>query len=87
MENECPCIECLCIPICKPKTTIEVVRRCSLFNKFANDVMAQIPRDSYRVLQVYGLERTYEITKKINGECTWRDMRRYTSQLFLNKKK
>jgi len=71
MEDESPCINCLCVPVCKNKMIEPLIDQCNLVKQFFKEFQWQVPRASYRVLHMHELDRTYEIKCNEEGECFW----------------
>ena len=66
-----PCIECICLPICKGEVLMNLYNKCDLLKDYTIDIARNVPRDSYRYIQMHALDKTYEIQKNRIGECVW----------------
>jgi len=71
MEDKIPCIDCICIPICKFRSFTSLNRQCILIRKFFKELEWQIPRHSYRFLHIHEIHKTYEIKKESGPGCIW----------------
>jgi hypothetical protein len=67
-----PCIDCLCVPVCKTKDLYKLNHDCSLMLNFFIEIQCNIPRNSYRFVYIQALHRTYEGNMLDNGKCVWK---------------
>jgi hypothetical protein len=72
-----PCIDCLCLAICKRTHILALVRKCPLFKDYIKMIECNTPRNSYRYLQLHALEMTYEVSKN-DTDSAWWTLRRLT---------
>lgn len=66
-----PCINCLCLPVCKRQHMLYLIRKCPLFEDYIKMVECNVPRNSYRYLQFHALDLTYEVSKKDTDNAWW----------------
>jgi len=66
-----PCIECLCVPMCKHKRWNSLVLDCDVINDYLNEMEAFVPLNSYRYIELKPLNQRYEIRKNYEGNCRW----------------
>lgn len=51
--NECPCENCVCQAICKPKNFIDLVLGCKLIDDFTSNKDPESEESRHRVVEVY----------------------------------
>ncbi len=70
---ENPCFECVCLAMCVQKTITKASLDCAILREFTSHVEDYIPRCSYRYVTAGPNDHTYEVEKRIDGRCDWKN--------------
>jgi hypothetical protein len=71
MINNCPCTDCICVPVCQNKTWAELVTSCTFICEYFRDHEITIKDNGNRMINITPLNQSYRVTKGISGLITW----------------
>lgn len=71
MIDNCPCTDCICVPVCQNKTWAGLITSCIFISKYFQDHEATIKDNGNRMININPLNQSYRVTKGINGFTTW----------------
>jgi len=71
MICECPCTDCICVPVCQNKTWAELVTSCIFICEYFRDHEKDIQNNGVKIINIVPINQSYRVAKGINGLITW----------------
>ncbi len=71
MKNKCPCVNCVCVPICQNKMWSDLITSCVFIAEYFRELESNIPPNHSANVDLDSLNQSYRICKTINGTITW----------------
>lgn len=68
---ESPCIDCICIPICKHKEWNHLILDCNLISWYLDEMEGLVSLGSYTCIDLKEIGHRYRIIKDHTGNCCW----------------
>lgn len=67
----CPCYDCICVPICQNKDWIRLIKSCALICEYFREYELNIPRNHHLDVDIIPLKQHYRLSKSVNGMITY----------------
>lgn len=60
-DNQCPCIGCICLSMCRHKSIDKLTEKCSIFDSFIEANSIRYQRGYIRLTKISTLQNVYEV--------------------------